>query len=450
MYWSAIDDVIYVLMFFGAAVILKRFVPILRRYLIPNSIIAGFIGFLMGPNLLNLVPVNIDALGGIIYHLMAIGFISLSLRNIPKRKKDFNAVNGGLIIVTTYLMQGILGFTISLIWSSADSGVSPVMGMLLPLGFGQGPGQAFSIGNQWEQLGMTNGGSVGLAIAAAGFAWATVGGIIILNILLKNKRHKYEDIKVQEKRELIVKDYEFSDMDGLTIQMVIVGVVYVAVYLLLTLVQTLLSGLGTFGESIGTTLWGFHFVFGALIAIAFRNVYNKLHEKGIAKENYLNNFLLQRIAGFVFDFMVAASISAVVLSNISESFWAIFTITFIGGFATFFYVQVAVRRTMKEHRLPNTIAFYGNLTGQISTGMALLREVDPLMKSGATENLIFGSGIAIFFGFPLIALLNIPAIGLRTGDTNMFLYTLLGLFAYAGVLYFIWFLILRRQKKAEA
>ena len=79
----------------------------------------------------------------------------------------------------------------------------------------------------------------------------------------------------------------------------------------------------------------------------------------------------------------AASISAVVLSNIRDSFWAIFAITFAGGIATFFYVQLAVRKTMKENRLPNTIAFYGNLTGQISTGMALLREVDPLMKSGS-------------------------------------------------------------------
>ena len=154
MYWSAIDDIIYILLFFGVAVLLKRFIPILRKYLIPNSIIAGFIGFLVGPNLLNLVPVNIDSLGGIIYHLMAIGFISLSLRNLPKRKKDFNALNGGLIIVTTYLMQGILGFVISLIWSSGDSKVSPVMGLILPLGFGQGSRTGVlnreSVGTAWD------------------------------------------------------------------------------------------------------------------------------------------------------------------------------------------------------------------------------------------------------------------------------------------------------------
>jgi ESS family glutamate:Na+ symporter len=335
----------------------------------------------------------------------------------------------------------------SFLWSLADKNVFPVMGLILPLGFGQGPGQAFSIGNQWEQLGMANGGAIGLAIAAAGFGWATIGGIIILNILLKNKRKKYEHIDIEEKKSIVVKDYEFSDMDGLTIQFVFVGIVYASVYLLLGGMNLLLAKLGTFGESLGTVLWGFHFVFGAILAIVFRRIYNKAHEKGIAKEKYLNNFLLQRIAGFVFDFMVAASISAVTFERIAESFWSIFFITFAGGILTFIYVSFIVRKTMKEHRLANTIAFFGHLTGTISTGMALLREVDPLMKSGAPENMIFGSGVAIFFGFPLMALLSLPPIGLKEGNPMMYLYTFLGLLVYAFFLFGYWYLLSRRRRK---
>ncbi len=447
MYWQEIDDVIYILILFGLAVLIKRLFPIFKRYLIPNSIIAGFFGLILGPNLLKLLPLDPDTLGGIIYHLMAIGFISLSLRNPEKRKKDWNSLNAGLIIVTTYLIQGIFGFAMSFLWSLADKNVFPVMGLILPLGFGQGPGQAFSIGNQWEQLGMANGGAIGLAIAAAGFGWATVGGIIILNILLKNKRKKYEHIDFEEKKSIVVKDFEFSDMDGLTIQFVFVGIVYASVYLLLGGLNLILAQLGTFGESLGTVLWGFHFVFGAILAIALRRIYNKAHEKGIAKEKYLNNFLLQRIAGFVFDFMVAASISAVTFERIAESFWSIFFITFAGGILTFFYVSFIVRKTMKEHRLANTIGFFGHLTGTISTGMALLREVDPLMKSGAPENMIFGSGFAILFGFPLMALLSLPPIGLREGNTMMYLYTFLGLVVYAFFLFGYWYLLAKRRRK---
>lgn len=447
MYWQEIDDVIYVLILFGLAVLIKRLFPVFRRYLIPNSIIAGFFGLILGPNLLNFLPLDADTLGGIIYHLMAIGFISLSLRSPQKKKKDWNSMNAGLIIVTTYLIQGIFGFAMSFLWSLADKNVFPVMGLILPLGFGQGPGQAFSIGNQWQELGMANGGAIGLAIAAAGFGWATLGGIIILNTLLKNRRKKYEHIDIEDKKSIVVKDYEFSDMDGLTIQFVFVGIVYAAVYLLLGGMNLLLANLGTFGESLGMVLWGFHFVFGAILAIVFRRIYNKAHEKGIAKEKYLNNFLLQRIAGFVFDFMVTASISAVTFERIAESFWPIFFITFAGGILTFFYVSFIVRKTMKEHRLANTIAFFGNLTGTISTGMALLREVDPLMKSGATENLIFGSGVAIFFGFPLLTLLSLPPIGLQEGNPMMYLYTFLGLVVYAFFLFGYWYFLSRRRRK---
>jgi len=445
MFWETIDDVVYILMFFGMAVLAKRFFPPLRRYLIPNSILAGFFGLILGPNLLNLIPVNVDALGPLIYHLMAIGFISLSLRSSRKSQKDWNAMNAGLIIITTYLVQGVLGFGMTLLWSLADKAVPPVMGLLMPMGFGQGPGQAFSIGTQWEQLGMVNGGSIGLAIATAGFGWATIGGIIILNILLKGKIRD-KKVQIEQKKEIKVKDYEFSDMDGLTIQMVLIGFVYVLVYLILGGVNMLLESLGEFGSGLGTTLWGFHFVFGAVIAIVFRRGYNFAHKKGWTKEKYLNNFLLQRIAGFVFDFMVAASISAVVLERISHTFWPIFVITFTGGLVTFAYVSFIVKKTMKHHHLPNTIGFFGHLTGTISTGMALLREVDPLMKSGVPENLIFGSGVAILFGFPMILVLNIPAIGMKSGNTDLFLYSFLALIAYGVFLYLFWFRLWKKNR----
>lgn len=447
MYWQQIDDVIYVLILFALAVLMKRLIPVFRRYLIPNSIIAGFFGLILGPNLLNILPLNPDTLGGIIYHLMAIGFISLSLRTPEKKDKSWNSMNAGLIIVSAYLIQGIMGFAMSFLWSLADKNISPIMGLILPLGFGQGPGQAFSIGNQWEQLGMANGGALGLAIAAAGFGWATIGGIVILNILLKKKRKKDAPVEAELKKKIVVKDYEFSDMDGLTIQFVFIGIIYAAVYLILGGMNTLLASFGTFGESLGSVLWGFHFVFGAILAIAFRTVYNKMHDCGIAKEKYLNNFMLQRIAGFVFDFMVAASISAVTFKRIADSFWPIFFITFAGGLITFFYVSFIVNRTMKEHRLANTIAFFGHLTGTISTGMALLREVDPLMKSGAPENMIFGSGVAIFFGFPLMALLSLPPIGMKEGNTTMYLYTFLGLIVYAIFIFVYWYFLAKKRRK---
>lgn len=444
LYFSMIDDILYLGLFFVIAVLLKRFIPQLRRFVIPNSIIAGFVGFLLGPNVLNLIKLDFDTLGKMIYHMMAIGFISLALRDINRNTKA-DAFNSGFIIVTTYLFQGFMGFLMMLIWAFFDSKVSPLIGIILPLGYGQGPGQAYSIGSQWEKLGLLNGGAIGLAIAAAGFGWAAIGGIVILNFLIK-KTLSSEDLKnTIRKKVMEVKDYEFSDMDGMTIQISIIAIIYAFTFLFLKFLEFVLDPFGNIGHTVSTVLWGFHFVFGAVIAMLFKNTYRRLQSKGIAKENYLNNFLLQRIGGSVFDFMVAASISAVAFQRIKGVFWPLFFLTMAGGVLTYLYISFIVSRTFSKYKEENKIAFYGMLTGTISTGMALLRELDPGLEKGVAENLVFGSGFSIFIGLPLIFILNIPAMYLTTKDSIYYFLTIFGMFLYGVFAYFVWYK--RRAKR---
>ncbi|GAB6189088.1 hypothetical protein JCM30566_08270 [Marinitoga arctica] len=440
MYISMVDDFFWISIFFAIAILLKRVIPALQKFVIPNSILAGFIGFIMGPNLLHIVDLDIDGLGRIIYHLMAIGFIALALRKVESKTKYGKA---GFIIVSTYLFQGILGVSLASLFFLFDKKTPIPIGFIIPLGFGQGPGQAYSIGSQWQQLGLTNGGSIGLAIAAAGFGWATIGGLIILNILLA--KWKKEKKNIIHKKEVLVKDYEFSDMDGLTIQFVFIGIIYAVTYYGIKLLTEFLNQYGNIGHTFGTVLWGFHFVFGAIFAIIFRSVYIKLREKNIAKENYLNNFLLQRIAGVVFDFMVAASISAVSLERIKGYFWQIFILTFIAGVLTYFYVMFLTKKVITNHEVENRIAFFGMLTGTISTAMALLREVDPTLETGVAENLIFGSGLSLMIGFPLIAILNLPALYLTTGNIIYNYYGLGLMIVYNLLLFLIFF---RKPKNA--
>ena len=46
----------------------------------------------------------------------------------------------------------------------------PAIGTLLPLGFGMGPGIAYSIGQSWSNYGFEEGAMVGLTISAIGFS----------------------------------------------------------------------------------------------------------------------------------------------------------------------------------------------------------------------------------------------------------------------------------------
>lgn len=52
---------------------------------------------------------------------------------------------------------------------------------------------------------------------------------------------------------------------------------------------------------------------------------------------------------------------------------------------------------------------FGMLTGTASTGMILLREIDPNFETPAADNLVFQQIPAIAFGAPLLLLMSFAA-----------------------------------------
>ena len=52
------------------------------------------------------------------------------------------------------------------------------------------------------------------------------------------------------------------------------------------------------------------------------------------------------------------------------------------------------------------MSMYGMMTGTISSGVLLLREVDTQLETPAANNLIIGSSFAILMGAPLLVLVG--------------------------------------------
>jgi ESS family glutamate:Na+ symporter len=438
--WSYVVDVALLSLFLGIALYLKRSVRWLQKFLVPTSIIAGFIGLFASQEVLGLVKLDGERMGNIIYHLMAIGFIALALKE-RKREKSKAVINTGLFIVSTYVIQGILGFALSLmLFYSFFPGLFPPFGLILPLAYGQGPGQAYSIGRQWESLGFTHGGNIGLSMAAFGFIWACIGGVPLMNYLLKKKRMKLSSTQSEAIKENIHEEDSPDDMplsdsiDKISIQLFMIGIVYLATYLSLKGASALLVNLGTFGQTLSQLLWGFNFIIGALFAILLRVIFDFFKKKNIMIRNYPNNYLLSRISGGCFDFMVTASIAAISISILREYFLPVMVITTLGGMLTIFYIVILSKKVYKTDVLENLLALYGMLTGTISTGLALLREVDPNFRTKAAKNLVLGSGVGLFAGFPLMLILNIPIVGYVNNQPLMYFITLGALAVYLVVL----------------
>ncbi len=433
--WSYIWDILMISLFLGLATYLKRSFKFFERFFIPNAIIAGFIGLFLGPQILGLVTFNADHMGNIIYHLMSVGFISLALKErTPEKNKD--VLNTGIFIVNGYVLQGIIGFGLSLFMAyTFIPDLFPVFGMLLPLGYGQGAAQAYSMGTQWESLGFVNGGNIGLSVAAMGLLWACLGGIPLMNYLIRIKKIK-PAYNGSQKTIIQNKDIRKEDVgdaesvDGFTIQLFTIGIIYLATYLVLKSLTSLLATMGTFGNTLSTMLWGFSFIIASLLAILFRFIYDRLRRKKIIVREYTSDFLLERIAGGAFDFMITASIAAISISILRQYLVPTMIIGMTGGIITVLYIVFVCQRIYKKDMLENMLALYGNLTGIVSTGLALVKEIDPKFESSATKNLVLGSGAGLFVGFPLMLLLNIPVVGFVSHQPIMYLYTMLGLAAY--------------------
>jgi len=441
--WELVNYFLLLAIFIGLASTLKKKFSFFRKYLIPVPIIAGFIGLLLGQEVIGLVSLHKQTLGFIVYHLMAIGFIALSLQN-RKSKTNKDILNGGLFIVTNYLLQGILGFTITLILvKTIFPDLFPMFGLLLPLSFGQGPGQAFSIGTQWEKLGFISGGNIGLTFATFGFLWACFAGLPLLNFLVKKSKLKFDKKAEHRAYKVVPQNIEYREnttnesLDSISIQLFLIALVYAITYLTIKYLTNFLLPLGTLGATLAQLLWGFHFLIGTVYGLLFRTIINFMNKKYSNFYFDTDKFLLQRITGGAFDFMITASISAISLYTLRKFALPIILITSAGGIFTMLYINFMVRKIFIHDHLENIIGFYGMMTGTISTGMALLKEIDPNLETSTTDNLVMGSAVAIFFGFPLMVILSIPVIGYTTGRPSFYLLTLLLFIIYLMIIYFI-------------
>lgn len=451
--WSYVWDILVISLFLGLATYLKRSIRIFERFFIPNAIIAGFLGLILGPQVLNLVQFDANHFGNIVYHLMSVGFISLALKD-RNREKNKDIVNTGFFIVSGYVLQGIIGFGLSLLMAfTIFPKLFPVFGMLLPLGFGQGAAQAYSIGKQWEAapVSFLNGGNIGLSIAAMGLLWACLGGIPLMNYLMKVKKIQpsrliNENIQKPVHKEIKKEDVgDTESVDSFSIQLFTIGIIYLITYLFLKGATALLSNFGPFWQTLSNMLWGFSFIVASIFAILFRSIYDMLRRKKFIVREYTSDFLLERIAGGAFDFMITASIAAISISILKQYLVPTLVITIIGGFATIAYTVFICRRIYNKDVLENILALYGTLTGIVSTGLALVKEIDPDFQSSATKNLVLGSGAGLFVGLPLMLLLNVPIAGYISNRPVFYLLTMIGL-----VVYFVALLILmyvRRPKR---
>lgn len=393
---------------------LKRSIRWLEASLIPTSVLGGGILLLVSVIYNNVTGnefFNTPFFSGqgtawlelLTYHMLALGFTASALKSSGgkmNKERSVEIFNTGLTTVSTYLMQAFAGMIICIIGSRYLKDLLEAAGLLLALGYGQGPGQAMNYGGIYEmEYGFVGGKSFGLTVASMGFLAASIGGVIHLNYLKRkgkiilDKGTGMAGESVEGSNEIPMQE----SIDKFTVQFALIVVAYMLAYLLMFFLGNLLPGMRA-------TIYGFNFLLGVLAATLLKNVMNALQKRNIIHRNYTNDFLLTRATNFFYDIMVTASIAAIRMTIIGKYWIVLLAMGIVGLILTYIYVFYVCRKLFPDYAQQQFLAMYGMLTGTASTGVILLREIDGDFKTPVSDNLVYQNFPAMVFGFPILIL----------------------------------------------
>lgn len=437
--WQYVLYLCYIFVFMFMAKFLKEKTGFFKSIIVPTSLMAGFIGLVLGPEVIGLFQFDQNFYSPLVSHFMGIGFIGLTLAG-SNEQQGKDSVNSGIFIVTNYVFQGIVGMIIVYILvATIKPDLFIGLGLMLPLAFGQGPGFASSIGSSWDLVlpfGYIN--QYGLTLATTGFLVGGIVGVILLNYYVRKYNMPVERLKtlggLQNKSITFTNIKEINFFDTLTVQITFIAIAYALTYVVMNYTIIALGYLGTIGATISSLVRGFNFLFGILVALVIKQALRYLNRRGHRALELIDNFTMMNITSFSFSVMITSSVMAISLQAV-KGYWELLLAMSIGGaLITLWFCTWLGRKVFRHNTEHYILGMFGMMTGTASTGLALLRGVDPNLETDVGRNLVLGSAIATPLGLPMMALLAVPIIGYTEGRPLLYLITLLALIGYEVIL----------------
>jgi glutamate:Na+ symporter, ESS family len=389
-----------------AGMFLRAKIKFFQKYLIPSCFLGGTIGLILIST--GVVDASTDLLESFAYHLFIISFISLGLTvtlrkdNVNDVHSDRNPVKGSIWMAfvsgVVMAMQAVIGTLFVFLFNALGSDLHPTFGFLSPLGFTQGPGQALSIGKVWEGFGFANAATLGLSFAAFGFAFSFFVGVPLVNWGIRKgysalaPKSLSQDLVTgivapeSPKESAGTLTTHSGNTDTLAFHAALVGLVYVLTYLLIMGIRIFVS------EGVAQSIWAFFFFFGVIIALLVKYLIVRL---GLGY--LLDPGVQRRITGWSIDFLIVATIMAIQLVIVWEYIVPIVVISLASGIATTLVVFYIGRRNW-SYSLERTVGIYGITTGNVSTGLLLLRITDPEFETPVALEL----GMQALFASPFV------------------------------------------------
>ena len=380
--WTLFVDIGIISLLLLVGKLMRVKIKWIQKLFIPPSLLAGFIGLACGPHGFDILPIS-EQTGT--YAGILIAFIFGALPLTSQKTKGNNQEIGAMWVYsqTGLLLQWAFGGLLGLLVLNQIWPLSPGFGITMPSGYCGGHGTAAAIGQAFGQLGHDEILTLAMTAATFGIVGSVILGLIFVKWGAKNKYTTYlADYKdlpselrtgllPQEKRESMGESTCSSiSIDSLTFNLAIICAIALGGYGISKLAAHFMPGFEL-------PVFSCAFVFGIL--------FKKLLDKTRASESICPQ-TVGHISGSMTDYLVAFGIASIKVSVVIEYIVPLAILLLSGLAVTLIYVFVMARKLMKECWFEKALFTWGWFTGTMAMGIALLRVVDPKMKSRCLDS----------------------------------------------------------------
>lgn len=409
---------------------LRRRIPFLRSLFIPNAIVAGVIGLLLGPQVLGSFfdsgPLEDglfrettqeiwSALPGLLINVV---FASILLGKVlPSLREIWNAsASSALFGVTLSFGQYAFGMLLAALVLVPIFGMSELSGALLEIAFSGGHGTAAGLAATMEAEGFAEGADLALGMATVGL----LGGLLVGTFLI-NRAVRSDSMTIAREREVeFDEDYEVGlNRDHLEIPerdrpdpatstlTMVAGAIAFAILAGWLIQQALIAGeMLLTGSAADETFMGdiplfpFTIIGGAVVQLALSR---------LGWSHLVSRETVNQVSGLSLDLLIAAAIATLSISTLGQNAipFVLMVLVAVGWSigALYFLAPRFYGRSWFERGIGD----FGQSTGSVASGFMLIDMSDPQRITSARESYSYKQLLyEPFFGGGIITALSIP------------------------------------------
>lgn len=436
---------------------LRAKVKLFQSLYLPASVIGGFIGMIISPEIFGRFSnysiseewiKTYSLLPGIlsvpIFAAIPLGMFLNENKNIKSMYPSKVLICFGLFQCAS-MSQSAIGYATNMFFSKINPQLNMyrTFGYELSAGFAGGHGLAAATGKLLEGFGIPQweiAQGVALTTATIGLIGGIVFGIIFINLAVRKNKTKIikrindnadKSIEVGYNKDINKQNslgretFLSSSIETITFHLAIIFTVCGIAYIVLNFVKKMnIAGLNVL------PVW----TYSMIIMFALNFIIKKLNLVWMVDAK-----VKAKIMGTLSDFAIVSAMTSLPIKAIINYIAPITVMCILGFIITYLLVFPLNSFFFKEdYSFERAIISWGTLTGVLITGMTLLKICDPEYKSPALSEFSLGFSLMSVTGLLIVPILNtVLAVGSTFDNFITAIISAILYFAFAFMIYFI-------------